>query len=116
MPTDGERGAGAWWKRSSPAKRLSVLSVPLVAAVAGVTAFHLSDARKRGEPLWPVLLGLGVTALILSAVVWFVRRPIAGLPPAEAMRGRSRQITKWAAPIAIALAVVGAIVQAVLSP
>ena len=89
MPIDGERGAAAWWKRSSPAKRLSVLSVPLVAAVAGVTAFHLADARKRGEPLWPVLLGLGVTALILSAVVWFVRRPIAGLPLAESMRARA---------------------------
>ena len=116
MPTDGERGAGAWWKRSSPAKRLSVLSVPLLAAIAGVTAFHLTDARKRGEPRWPVLLGLGVTALTLSAVVWFVRRPIAGLPPAESMRARARQITRWATPIAIALAVGGAILQAVLSP
>ncbi len=114
-PTDGERGAAAWWRRSSPAKRLSVLSVPLVAAVGGVTAFHLADARKRGEPLWPVLLGLGVTALILAAVVRFVRRPIVGLPPAESMRARSRQITRWATPIAITLAVVGALVQALLS-
>ena len=76
MPTDGEKGAGAWWKRSSPGQRLSVLLVPLAIAVAGVTAFHLVDARKRGEPLWPVLLGLGVTALILAAVVWFVGRTL----------------------------------------
>ena len=116
MPTDGERGAAAWWKRSSPTRRLSLLLVPVVICVAGVTAFHLSDARKRGEPLWPVLLALGVTALSLSAVVRFVRRPLAGLPPAEAMRARSRQITRWATPIAIALAVGGAILQAVLSP
>ncbi len=116
MPPDNEKGAAAWWKRSSPSKRLSVLVVPVAVCVAGVVAFHITDARKRGEPLWPVLLGLGVTALILAAVVWLVRRPVAGLSPAEAMRARARQITKWVTPIAIALAVVGAIVQAVFSP
>ena len=61
-----------------------------------------------------MLLGLGVTALILAAVVRVVRRPITGLLPAEAMRTRARQITKWATPIAITLAVVGALVQALL--
>lgn len=117
MPGDQlERGAAAWWKRSSPAKRLSVLLVPLVVPVGVVVAFHVADARKRGESLWPVLLGLGIAGLALSAAIWLVRRPIAGLPPAEAMRARSRQLTKWVAPIAIALAVVGAIVQAVFSP
>jgi hypothetical protein len=115
MTKNDSKGPGAWWKRSSPAKRLSVLLIPVAVGLAGVVAFHVSDARQRTEPWWPVLLGLGLTVLILSVVVWFVRRPLAGLAPAEAMRARSRQITKWAAPIAIALAVIGAIVQAVLS-
>lgn len=117
MPGDQrERGASAWWRRSSPAKRLSVLLVPVGVCVAGVVAFHVADARKRGESLWPVLLGLSLSALTLAAAIWLVRRPIAGLPPAEAIRTRSRQLMKWAAPIAIAIAVVGAVVQAVLSP
>ncbi len=112
MSSDDREG---WWRRATPAQRLRVMSVPLGLCLLGIGTFHALDARKQGESLWPVLLGLLSTVLIVVGVLSFVRRPIEGVAPADAMRMRSHQILKWAAPAVLALAILALIAQVLFS-
>jgi hypothetical protein len=88
----------------------------LIACLAGIGAFHLLDARSKGESLWPVVLSLLLVALILTSVFTFARRPAPGLTAAAAMRARAAQVVRIVAPLAALIAVVAAIAQAFARP
>lgn len=105
----------SWWRRATPAQRLRVASIPLALGIVGIGVAHALDARARGQSLWPVALGLALSVAVIVAVFRFVRRPVGGLDPAEAMRARSRQIIRWAAPLAVAAAVLAALLAAAYS-
>jgi hypothetical protein len=100
----------------TPAGRGRVAFAIIALLILGMSTLHVVDARRKGEAVWPVIVGVAVVALALAGVVAFLRRPVVGLAPAEATRVRARQLVRWAAPIAIALALLAALAQAILAP
>jgi len=82
-------------------RRLRVTATVLIALVLGVSAFHFSDARARGESVIPVVLTAFVGAGILASVLYFGGRD----GPLKASE-RSAKILRWAVPAAIGIGLV----------
>jgi hypothetical protein len=108
---DRESPAASWWRHATPTRRLAVVSVPLGALLAIVFGFHALDAREKGESPWGVVGGIVVAVVVLASALAFSLRPVPGATEADAMRARSRQMIRWAAPLAAILALATAVAQ-----
>ncbi|MEZ4260544.1 MAG: hypothetical protein R3B36_15830 [Polyangiaceae bacterium] len=78
-----------------------LLLAPMLAVVLG---WHATDALRRNEAIWPVVLGAVLSSSVLGGTAFYVLRE--GVANAAS---RSRRVFKWAAPLAIAFAVVRAL-------
>lgn len=77
----------AWWA--------AIAAIPM----AGITAFHLSEASARGEPLWPVVGATVALLALLGGLIVFAAR--AGPVAAQARLGK---LTRWLVPIMVGVA------------
>jgi hypothetical protein len=79
--------------------RLILTGALLVPPLALVFGWHLSDSLRRGESVWPVVLGILSTLAVLGATGFYVFRE--GRMQAAA---RSVRVIRWAAPLATGIA------------
>lgn len=86
--------------RRRVAVRFAILS-PFVLAVFG---FHLWDAQRRGETVWPVVLGVALVVALIGGTVFYATRE-----GPDRVRARSVRLLKWVAPLALALAALRAV-------
>jgi hypothetical protein len=86
-------------------RRMAIVGVVLAVPCVAVSLYHLSDARERGEPVWPVALALLIVLAVVGGTILFALRD----GPARAAV-RSARALKWLVPIAVAIAVVRALV------
>jgi hypothetical protein len=82
------------WRLIFAGLALSTLLVPMI-------AFHVQDAARHGESLWPVVLGFVFGLAILGGTVFYLLRE--GRANASA---RSARLMKWIAPLAIGVAMI----------
>lgn len=73
-----------------------LLLAPMLALVFG---WHATDALRRNESMWPVVLGAVIALGVLGGTTFYVlREGVAGAAT------RSMRVLKWAVPLAIAFA------------
>lgn len=89
------------WRVQSVWRRI----VPLLPVLLALSAWHVWDARRHGEPTWiPVVAAVVVVGLLVN-FLRFLSRPIAGLSDKEAWARAAKrlpELQRWAAVFAVA--------------
>jgi hypothetical protein len=80
--------------------RLVLTGAMLVPILLLVFGWNLGDALRRGEPVWPVVLGLVITLAVIGGAGFYVLRE--GRAQAT---DRSARVLRWALPLAAVIAV-----------
>jgi len=78
-----------------------LLVAPMLALVFG---WHATDALRRGETMWPVVLGAMLGVGVLGGTGFYVLRE-----GVENAASRSSRVLKWAVPLAMACAALRAL-------
>lgn len=84
--------------------RLVLTGVMLAPLLVLVFGWHAGDALKRGESLWPVVLGVVGSLAILGGTGFYVLRE-----GHTHVAARSARLIRWAAPLAAAVAALRAL-------
>jgi hypothetical protein len=90
--------------------RLLMSGGMLAAMVGGIGSWHWTDAMRQGESVLPVVLGVGLVAVILGSIGFYAFRGGSVRP-----WDRMGRVLRWVAPLAIAIAVLRAIVALISS-
>jgi len=81
--------------------RLVLTAIMLTLILVPLFAWHLADARQRGESVWPVAIGIVTSLAVLGGTGAYVLRE----GRAHASQ-RSVRLLKWAAPLATGVAAI----------
>lgn len=80
--------------------RLIFMGALLSPFIVAMFLFGLSDAKEKGESIWPGIIGLGFGLAVLGGTLYFTLRH----GPAHAQQ-RAARILKYAVPLAVIIAV-----------
>ena len=83
-------------------KRLVRRLLPVAPFIAAIIVFHVYQDRQSGLPLTRILILNGVPLFLLGVIftgmLWYLSRPVPGVPDAEAaIEVRRRAGMRWAA-------------------
>jgi hypothetical protein len=92
-------------------RRLAVVGLILLPFLLLIVGFHVRDALRHGESLWPVAIGVGIAALAIGGTISFVTRD----GPANTA-ARAARLTRWTGPIAAAIAILVALIAWIAGP
>jgi hypothetical protein len=92
-------------------RRLAFAGAMLTPFLVLISYGHAKDALRRGESLWPVVLGTLLGLLILGGTAGYILR----YGPAQAAV-RSARLVKWVAPLAVGVAALRLLVWLVGRP